>query len=73
MKYYKKIRELREDNDKKQKEIANYLGEHLTTYQRWERGESETPTHIIKKLCQYYKVSADYILELPRGLPYPER
>ena len=73
MKYYQRIKELREDHDKKQKDIALFLGEYITTYQRWERGETEMPLHILTKLCKYYNVSADYILELPKGLPYPER
>lgn len=63
MKYkYKRIRDLREDSDLTQEYIALKLKTYTTTYQRWERGESEIPTHIIIKLCQYYNVSADYIL-----------
>lgn len=59
---YPRIKDLREDNDLTQKEIAETLNLHLTTYQRWESGEREIPTHIIKALCRYYNVSADYIL-----------
>ena len=73
MKYrYQRIRDLREDNDKTQAQIAELLNEHTTQYQRWERGESEIPAHIIKALCVYYNVSADYILELPDGMPFPQ-
>ena len=73
MKYkYQRIRDLREDNDKTQAQIAELLNEHTTQYQRWERGESEIPAHIIKALCVYYNVSADYILELS-DLPFPKR
>lgn len=61
---YPRIKELREDNDITQKEIADKFNLHLTTYQRWESGEREMPTHIIIELCKFYKVSADYILGL---------
>lgn len=73
MKYeYQRVRDLREDKDKTQEEIAKLLNVYTTTYQRWERGETEIPTHIIKQLCIYYNISADYILDLPE-LPYPKR
>ena len=65
MKYcYQRIRDLREDHDKTQAQIANMLGVHTTQYRRWELGETEIPVHILIKLCKYYKVSADYILGL---------
>lgn len=60
--YYQRIKDLREDNDKRQADIAIMLNEHNTQYQRWERGETEIPVHILKKLCIFYNVSADYIL-----------
>lgn len=73
MKYeYPRIRDLREDSDKTQGEIATLLDIYTTTYQRWERGETEIPCHILKQLCTHYNVSADYILGLP-DLPYPRR
>ena len=59
---YQRVKDLREDKDINQKDLARYLNEHLTTYQRWERGETEIPCHIIIKLCKLYDVSADYIL-----------
>ncbi len=69
---YTRIKDLREDNDKTQKEIAETLNLHLTTYQRWESGEREIPVHIVKALCRYYNISADYILGFtnePKPLP----
>lgn len=66
MQYYKRIRELREDNDLTQQEIAKMLNLHLTTYQRWESGEREIPTHIIIELSKIYNVTTDYILECER-------
>ena len=63
MKYcYRRIRDLREDNDKTQSEIAQVLNTYTTQYRRWENGETEIPAHKIIELCKYYKVSADYIL-----------
>lgn len=63
MKYeYPRIRDLREDNDKTQEDIAKFLDVYTTTYQRWERGESEIPCHIVVKLSKYYKTTTDYLL-----------
>ena len=59
---YQRIKDLREDKDLTQSDVAKYLKEHTTTYQRWERGESEIPCHIVIRLCKLYNVSADYIL-----------
>lgn len=61
---YQRIRDLREDNDKTQAEIAKILCTHTTQYRRWETGETEIPAHKVIELCKYYGVSADYILGL---------
>lgn len=67
MKYiYSRVRDLREDKDKTQEDIANLLGVYTTTYQRWERGDTEIPTHIIIQLSKYYEVSTDYLLGLKK-------
>ena len=66
--YYQRIRDLREDNDKTQAQIANVLNTYPTQYRRWESGETEIPAHKIIELCKYYKVSADYILGLTNKL-----
>lgn len=63
-KYIKRMRDLREDNDKTQQEIADMLGTSQTMYARYERGANEMPIRHLIKLCQYYGVSADYILGL---------
>lgn len=62
MDYIKRIRDLREDNDKTQQEIANVLNTSQTMYARYERGANELPIHHLIKLADYYGVSADYIL-----------
>ncbi len=59
---YPRIKDLREDMDWTQQQVAEELGQHLTTYRRWETGETEVPVHIIVELCKLYNVSADYIL-----------
>lgn len=60
--YIKRIRDLREDADLTQTQIAEYLGTSQTMYARYERGANEIPVRHIIKLCEYYGVSADYIL-----------
>ncbi|MBQ3489349.1 MAG: helix-turn-helix transcriptional regulator [Clostridia bacterium] len=62
MDYIKRMRDLREDSDKTQQEIANILGTSQTMYARYERGANELPIHHLLSLCDYYNVSADYFL-----------
>ena len=61
---YRRVRDLREDHDKTQKEIANLLNMQLTVYQRYERGERELPLWAAIKLAKYYRVTLDYLVEL---------
>lgn len=58
------IRELREDNDLKQSDIADILGTTQQVYSRYEKGINEIPVRHIITLCKFYKVSSDYILGL---------
>ena len=58
------MRDLREDNDKTQQEIADIIGTSQTMYARYERGANELPIHHLIKLCKFYKVSSDYFLGL---------
>ena len=62
MSVYRRIRDLREDKDKTQKDIANYLNMQLTVYQRYERGEREIPLWAAIRLADYYNVSLDYLV-----------
>ena len=62
--YIKRIRDLREDHDKTQQNIADVLGTSQTMYARYERGATELPIRHLITLCNYYSVSADYILGL---------
>lgn len=61
--FFEKIRGLREDNDLTQTEIALVLGTSQTMYARYERGANEMPIHHLITLCQFYNVSADYLLD----------
>ena len=63
MTIYRRVRDLREDSDKTQKEIADYLNMQLTVYQRYERGERELPLWAAIKLADFYEVSLDYLVE----------
>lgn len=59
---YKRIRDLREDNDKTQTEVANFLGMKQPQYYRYETGLRDIPSDVLIKLADYYGVSTDYIL-----------
>ena len=61
MDYIIRIRNLREDADKTQQEIAEYLGTSQTMYARYERGANEMPIRHLIKLSDYYQVSLDYL------------
>lgn len=61
---FERIRELREDNDLAQKDLAEYLQVHQTTYSSYELGKLGVTADVLVKLAQFYKVSADYILGL---------
>ncbi|MBR5253074.1 MAG: helix-turn-helix transcriptional regulator [Clostridia bacterium] len=59
---YKRVRDLREDSDKRQSDIAALLNMQLTVYQRYERGERELPLWAAIKLADYYRVTLDYLV-----------
>ena len=61
---YRRIRDLREDNDLSQKQLAQILGMSQTGYSKYETGENDTPTQILIKLALYYNTSVDYLLGL---------
>ena len=62
--YYKRLKELRNDNDYTQQQVAEYLGIRQEYYSKYELGKIEIPAHMIKELAKLYKVTSDYILEL---------
>lgn len=62
MKTAERIRSLREDRDLTQTDIANLLNTSQTVYSRYERNERSLPIEMLYELCEFYNVSADYIL-----------
>ena len=62
--YWQKLRELREDRDLTQTQIANVLGTTQQVYSRYENGINEMPVRHLITLCRYFKVSADAVLGL---------
>lgn len=68
---YKRIKDLREDNDKTQREIAEILNMKPQQYARYESGEREIPLHHLITLAKFYNVSLDYLaglIQTPRDL-----
>ena len=61
---FRRIRDLREDNDLTQKQVARQLNCSQQVYSNYELGQRDIPTDILIKLSKIYNVSADYILEL---------
>ncbi|MEG0020213.1 MAG: helix-turn-helix transcriptional regulator [Oscillospiraceae bacterium] len=61
---YENIRNLREDSDLYQKDVANYLNCSQVCYSRYERGARDVPTEILIKLAKFYNTSTDYLLGL---------
>lgn len=59
--YYQRLKDLREDAEKTQKEIATYLGISQQHYSQYERGERELPMHLFIKLATLYNASLDYM------------
>lgn len=62
--YYPRLRDLREDHDLSQQQIADYLGMKQPQYNRYERGLRDIPTDVLIKLSLLYKTTTDYILGL---------
>jgi len=73
-KMYEHLRELREDNDWRQIDIARILNVHQTTYSDYELGRLNIPVNILIRLAQLYRTSIDYLLDRTNDpTPYPPR
>ena len=59
---YKRIRDLREDKDLTQTQVAQFLGMSQTGYSKYETGENDIPTAILLKLADFYQTTTDYLL-----------
>lgn len=66
--YWEILREIREDNDLSQTQIAALLNTTQQAYSRYEKGLNEFPIRHLKTLCKFYNVSADYILGLSKNM-----
>ena len=62
--YYPRLRDLREDQDLTQQQVADYLQMQLPQYSRYERGLRDIPTDMLIRLAQLYHTTTDYILEI---------
>ena len=71
---YQKIRDLREDKDLKQRELAEVLNCSQRIYSNYERGEVDIPTQVLITLSEFYNTSVDYLLGLTdEKKPYPRK
>lgn len=71
---YKRIRDLREDKDLTQTQVAKMLSMSQTGYSKYETGENDIPTSILIKLADFYGTSVDYLLgRTDDPLPYPAK
>lgn len=69
-----RLRDLREDHDKTQTEIATFLHIKQNTYSQYENGQRQIPLDLLVLLAGYYRTSVDYILELTdETKPYPSK
>ncbi len=74
MAYYRRIKELREDHDKTQRDLAAVLNMPQSQYWRYEQGLRDIPTDILLRLAEYYSVSVDYLLGRTNNpQPYSDR
>ena len=62
--YYPRLKDMREDRDLVQKEVASYLGIDQRVYSNYETGKREIPTRFVVLLAKFYKTSTDYLLGL---------
>lgn len=73
MAYYRRLRELREDHDLTQAQLAARLGMKQPQYFRYEQGYRDLPTDILIRLADLYDTSADYLLERTNDPAPPRR
>lgn len=71
---YERLRNLREDKDMTQKEVAEYLTMSQTGYAQYELGNNDIPTRVLRQLASLYNTSIDYLLDITDEVkPYPRR
>lgn len=67
---YQRIRDIREDKDLTQQNIADYLNLYLNQYRRYESGETTIPVNVLKQISKLYKVSMDYLTEIEEEIKH---
>lgn len=71
---YPRLRDLREDRDLSQREVAKLLEMSQTGYSKYETGENDIPTSVLQRLADFYNVSVDYLLgRTNQKVPYPKK
>ena len=71
---HERIRSLREDKDMSQKQMAEYLSIHQTTYSDYELGRLNIPVPVLSKIADLHKTSVDYLIDrTDEKKPYPKR
>ena len=71
---YPRLRDLREDRDLSQREVAKLLEMSQTGYSKYETGENDSPTSVLQRLADFYNVSVDYLLgRTNQKAPYPTK
>lgn len=71
---YERIRNLREDNDYKQDEIAKLLNCTQACYSNYENGKRDVPSEVLSTLADFYNVSVDYLMgRTNEKQPYPKK
>lgn len=74
MYYYRRLRDMREDHDMVQKEVAAYLGIDQRVYSNYETGKREIPLHLLVLLADLYHTNIDYLLDrTDHKCPLPKR
>lgn len=68
-----RLRALIEDSDTNQTQLADIIGVHRKQIGRWLKGDAEMGIYKLKEICEYYEVSADYLLGLPADLEWPRK
>ena len=71
MEYMERIKAEREDHDESQRDIAKALSMSQSQYQKYESGQNALPIRYLIEICHHYKVSADYLLGIPKNYRKP--
>ena len=73
MTYFRRIRDLREDHDLKQEDLAKLLNCTQACYSNYENGKRDIPTEVLRILAEFYNVSIDFLLDVTNVKePYPK-